>query len=99
MIKELIEKFKNKSSRFKELRDEYDNQRKLEKSVKTPEELQVDKFKREEYLKGVKQQLERYQKREMSKMSQASLLKDKKDMYKQPSLMNQKKIFKLRRDY
>lgn len=94
MIKEFLERFKDKKKRFREASEESRVGEMIEERRKTSNERELDRFMEEEREENIKKQLESFRNKQKEKMRKATVLQGPNIFKNQNSILKQPNIFK-----
>jgi hypothetical protein len=97
MIKEYLQRIKERKQKFKDIQDEHNIQKRIIEREKSSNERELEKYLEEDRQKDIKNKLDRYRKQKShSLFNDSSMLKNNKILFKNEdkyNMMKQKNIF------
>lgn len=97
MIKEYLQRIKERKQRLKDAQDDYNIQKKITERQKSSNERELEKFKEEDRQERIKNELNKYRKRQTTNLYYNSgILNNNKNLFKNDddhNIMKQKNIF------
>jgi hypothetical protein len=98
MIKQFLDKIKNKRERFREYKEDVEVRRMVDKQLKSPEERELEEYKERERQERIKKELSKKRLSTHRKNVSSDMFSSKPNRLKGDSLMKSKYLFKTKEE-